>query len=795
MKKNYLLASLLGAAALLSSCSSDDFAEQKAVQTGKTYQVSVVASKGEICDMEDADMQTRAVFIGGNSNRYANMWDDGDTVIVFKNGVYAGFLLPSEADKGTKEANLSGSLTGTFAVNDNVELYITGQRGIRPSERTLARDYTGQIGTINDMSAKYAYQTRTVKVASVVDDNITLAPANMNNRQAYLWLLPRDEEQNLLHPDKLVISAEPTNEVPGRIVTSIDADGVPTYGDLIIEPEYVPSTIDYPGELFIAILNEGFDESSLTHDEVNYRLTAYVNDEVYVSKSIWKKAPTIGGLTRAARTMEKFNTSTTIAGNIAALEAGTDLGTGAAADASIIANQWTTGDKLTVWTGNISADTKATDFTCAAGGSAAGSFTSNLKFNAAPSSSTTLTAYAQSPALTVDDAAGTITLDLTEQDGTLANVQNYDLMWGNTTYDTKSIAFGHKVAFLKYNLDLGAASANKTATIELSGSTMYSTVTFNASDGTEKSKLIKQITVNDVAVDAEGKASVYVALYPGTYKDAQAWVTMSDGKQCPVAIGNGAFTLEAGKVYTASAAETPIEIANNVGYFLNSDGTFTQTASANSVAVVFSNKVTLNDWKAGYKNGYAMALKIAEGEGTITWDNQTSAYTYITQDLPASTSGYLPFKRDGITETNLLCALGDDRGNAAKTARSFSAVPGCSQWFLPAIGQLNDICITLGGLGSLDFDENRRYLSARQTLNTNINNIISAAGEGNYTSWDRPNLTGSDNALFYWSSTELSKEYALYIVMAKNNNVVLDHRSTNYKSHKRDFRVRPCIAF
>lgn len=791
MKKNYLLASLLGAAALLSSCSSDDFAEQKAVQTGKTYQVSVVASKGEICDMEDADMQTRAVFIGGNSNRYANMWDDGDTVIVFKNGVYAGFLLPSEADKGTKEANLSGSLTGTFAVNDNVELYITGQRGIRPSERTLARDYTGQIGTINDMSAKYAYQTRTVKVASVVDDNITLAPANMNNRQAYLWLLPRDEEQNLLHPDKLVISAEPTNEVPGRIVTSIDADGVPTYGDLIIEPEYVPSTSDYPGELFIAILNEGFDESSLTHDEVNYRLTAYVNDEVYVSKSIWKKAPTIGGLTRAARTMEKFNTSTTIAGNIAALEAGTDLGTGAAADASIIANQWTTGDKLTVWTGNISADTKATDFTCAAGGSAAGSFTSNLKFNAAPSSSTTLTAYAQSPALTVDDAAGTITLDLTEQDGTLANVQNYDLMWGNTTYDTKSIAFGHKVAFLKYNLDLGAASANKTATIELSGSTMYSTVTFNASDGTEKSKLIKQITVNDVAVDAEGKASVYVALYPGTYKDAQAWVTMSDGKQCPVAIGNGAFTLEAGKVYTASAAETPIEIANNVGSFLNSDGTFTQTASANSVAVVFSNKVTLNDWKAGYKNGYAMALKIA-GENTITWDNQKTAYTYITDDAPAGFNGYLPYMRDGITETNLLCALGDGRGNAAKAARNFSStvpVPtGCSQWFLPAIGQLSDICTVLGGLEY----NNYRYDGARATLNTNINNIISAAGEGNYDSWDRTD--GQSGAKFYWSSTEKSTQYAFYIVMASSGNVQLDH-DFKAKTSKLDFKIRPAIAF
>ena len=291
MKRNYLWASLLGMAALLTGCSNEE--ELASQAPSMTYKATVIASKGNIEGLESLDQDTRAIFVGGNTNRFATLWDKDDKVKVYKNGAEVGTLSLNDAAneqyQGTKDAYLSGTLTGSFAAGDEVELYL-------PSKE---RSYTGQTGSINSLSANYTFQTTKVKVAEVSGSTITLEKANMTHRQAYLKLRVRDENDKLLHPSLVTISAITDDGNANRIVTSVAADGtVDEYGDIVITPAIDYG--EYPSELYVAILNEGYNESKHTHNAVAYRITAIVDGVPYVSDK-WERSPAIGSLTAATR--------------------------------------------------------------------------------------------------------------------------------------------------------------------------------------------------------------------------------------------------------------------------------------------------------------------------------------------------------------------------------------------------------------------------------------------------------------------------------------------------------------
>lgn len=306
MKKNILWASLFCAAALLSGCTNnDDFVESAPPVKNQTWTASVQVSKGDIEDILDGvDEGTRAVFVGGNTNRFATLWDQDDVVQAYKDGTLVGtFSLNDEANiqyQGVKDAYLTGTLTGDFTTNDYLDLYL-------PSK---ARSYTGQIGTINDMSARFSYQTRRVKVASISGNTITLEKANMQHRQAYLRLILVDGDGKRLHPSQLTITARPNETTPGLIAQSVAADGsIEPTEVMVINTEI--SNGEYPGELYIAILNNGYDEDNLTQNKVRYRFTAVVDGENYKGASIWNYAPAIGQLTQKVVTMTKQASSTT----------------------------------------------------------------------------------------------------------------------------------------------------------------------------------------------------------------------------------------------------------------------------------------------------------------------------------------------------------------------------------------------------------------------------------------------------------------------------------------------------
>ena len=334
MKRIYFMVSLLAIAAAFSGCSQDE--EFVNTNTSQTYQASVFASKGDIIEVieNEEDPGTRAVFVGGNTNRFATLWDAGDVVQVYKDGVNVGTLSLNDADnvkyQGTKDAYLTGTLTGNFAVGDNLELYL-------PSK---ARSYTNQDGTINGLSANYSYQKQTVQVDEVSGSGeqktIKLKKANMDHRQAYMRLRLRDNNDKLLHPSQVTIST--TSGSANQLVAEVGEDGTTmTYVDGGIVISTVEVNHEYPGELYVAILNQGYTvaaDGKVTNGSVGaYQLTA-IDDKgiTYVfpgpdeelggegQQNAIKVNPNIGQLTNIERKMSMAECTMTMASQMTILQ-------------------------------------------------------------------------------------------------------------------------------------------------------------------------------------------------------------------------------------------------------------------------------------------------------------------------------------------------------------------------------------------------------------------------------------------------------------------------------------------
>ena len=141
---------MIMAAMMMAACSNEDVAGLTGdnTQQSRTWQVSINAGPAT----------TRAISVGGNNGQtlYTN-WDNNDAVEVVKDGVSVGTLHANVSAGNSAYATLTGTLTGTFAVNDEVTLCY----------HTAALDYTGQVGTLAGVSTNKSYLTATSSVKSV----------------------------------------------------------------------------------------------------------------------------------------------------------------------------------------------------------------------------------------------------------------------------------------------------------------------------------------------------------------------------------------------------------------------------------------------------------------------------------------------------------------------------------------------------------------------------------------------------------------------------------------------------
>ena len=159
----------------------------------KTYTLSIEASKG-------GSAETRVLTPGENS--LVSTWKTSDNVYVTKSETSSlcGFLQPQSSGA---TATLSGTITGTFAQGNELTFQY-------PRETI---DYTGQIGTLADISAKYDYSVATAEVDNVSGNIIAIKDfSGFTNQQAIVKFtlkdILKDADGGLVNATSLTISAE-----------------------------------------------------------------------------------------------------------------------------------------------------------------------------------------------------------------------------------------------------------------------------------------------------------------------------------------------------------------------------------------------------------------------------------------------------------------------------------------------------------------------------------------------------------------------------------------------------------
>ena len=207
--KNLFYALSIAVAALtMTACSSESDSDvtatpsqekpsENAGQATGTWQVTINAGPAD---------QTRAISVGGNSGQvlYTN-WDSNDKVQVVKGGEVIGTLEATPSTGNSAYAVLKGTLTGTFAVGDELTLCY----------HSATFDYTKQKGTLADVStnASYLMATSTVTAINASEGDITssgsgkltMSDAAFEPQQAYLDITFTDDLGNPYDITKLEI--------------------------------------------------------------------------------------------------------------------------------------------------------------------------------------------------------------------------------------------------------------------------------------------------------------------------------------------------------------------------------------------------------------------------------------------------------------------------------------------------------------------------------------------------------------------------------------------------------------
>ena len=253
----FTLAAVLTASAALTSCSNELQVENELVQEGiselKSYTVVIHATK------PDNDALTRAISEEGggalstswaaNEKVYAYKADTGTPVDVT---LTADDIDPTNSKKATLKFNFGGA---TFAENDQIVLYYQ-------KVKEDYGDYSGQVGTLDDIAANFDRMKATVRVQAV-------------------------------NPSHEILSTTPAVFVRQQAITKFTVKKKADDSDLAIDPLSIkvgalePLSIDpasAKNEIWVALPGRA---SSASADEKTYKFETTADGKQYgVSKSV-----------------------------------------------------------------------------------------------------------------------------------------------------------------------------------------------------------------------------------------------------------------------------------------------------------------------------------------------------------------------------------------------------------------------------------------------------------------------------------------------------------------------------
>ena len=254
MKKQYF-SMLLIAGLALASCSSDDNGIEP--QAPKTYYMTVDATKG--VNEAASPAYRRALSLDGNTLNAT--WATTEHVYVQGKRLsdnsyfwFEGSLQPHSAGT-TTQLNGVISLPTSFSISID-EAIGTPHKLTLQFPRPYVLDYTGQIGTLADIAAKYDYaKAEEVMVDIEADKVVGVEPVTFVNQQAIVKFTLKDKADGttLLNPAALTIQ----------------------YGEESLSLTSIPSTTDGTkgnGVLYVAI--PGVSDKAVT-------LTATIADATY----------------------------------------------------------------------------------------------------------------------------------------------------------------------------------------------------------------------------------------------------------------------------------------------------------------------------------------------------------------------------------------------------------------------------------------------------------------------------------------------------------------------------------
>ena len=361
------------------------------------------------------------------------------------------------------------------------------------------------------------------------------------------------------------------------------------------------------------------------------------------------------------------------------------------------------------------------------------------------------------------------------QDGTLAYIQdNLDYRIGHGSLSVSgdpaaatlgsSLKMDSKIAIWKLTLKDDAATPSLLSATKVTIKNGEKVIASTSTISPTSSVYLALPLVSDIA---GGAITIKVTTESGTY----------------YFYSKSGINLSAGKFYqsTVKMTYTPPAIGHAlasavVGEIIGSDGkAYAATdkdilpIGVSAVAVVAYVGSEGSVEKDTTYRGLAIATNDANGGCSCLWYNEGGGTCVSQTDKVTTALGYL----DGIACTETL--LSDGHTHAAATAarsnNGTSAPTGCSDWFLPSMGQWQLIVQGLTGKSTaLSTSTNLDYTES------NVNAKITAAG-------------GDDLDGVYWASTEYDTDNAWYISF-ENASADKDYKTFDYW-----IRVRSVLAF
>lgn len=254
MKINNYFGVLLTIGLALTACSSDD---SNTEQVRTTYTMTIDATKG--ANEAASRATTRALTLTGSTLNAT--WATTERVYVQGKKLsdnsyfwFEGYLQPHSAGTTTQLNGVISLPTGfSISIDDAIG---TPHKLTLQFPRPYILDYTGQIGTLADIAAKYDYaKAEEVMVDIEADKVVGVEPVTFVNQQAIVKFTLKDKADGttLLNPTALTIQ----------------------YGEESLSLTSIPSTTygtNGNGVLYVAI--PGFSDKAVT-------LTATVADDTY----------------------------------------------------------------------------------------------------------------------------------------------------------------------------------------------------------------------------------------------------------------------------------------------------------------------------------------------------------------------------------------------------------------------------------------------------------------------------------------------------------------------------------